>query len=50
MSTSMVVFPFLELGPGKEGVCLEEGLSMEYVSWSGIWRMSSVEGRASYSE
>lgn len=35
---------------GKEGVCVEEGLSMEYVSCSDIRRLSSVEGGDSSSE
>lgn len=33
----------LEVGRGKKSVCVEEGLSMECVSCSGMWRMSDVE-------
>lgn len=40
----------LGLGYGKEVVSVEEGPSIEYVSWSSIWRMSSVEDGDSCSE
>lgn len=46
LSTCIVVFQsgILELETSKEAICVEEGLSMEYVSWNGIWRMSIAEG------
>lgn len=34
----------------KEGVCVEEELTIECVSWSNIWRMSSVQAGDSCSE
>lgn len=52
MSTCIVGLQYgvLEVSCGKEGFCVEEGLSMEYASWSDIWRMSNVEVGESCSE
>ena len=40
----------LGLEYGKEAVSGEEGPSIEYMSWSSIWRMSSVKDGDSCSE
>lgn len=41
---------FWNLDVLKEGVCVEEELNIECVSWSSIWRMSSVQAGDSCSE